>query len=247
MARLTKNSYKRKIILFGVLVFMSIALISTGFAAWVMSTNATNDDVAGNVTVGVVKDGNLTITNVVIKSTEKSFSFEPLSTDLSGRVRFDNEAQDSESLKIVITGEVSPVEYLGELKYEIVVPESVKKASDAGYIVLPDSASIAQGTGGVVYTFTETAGTLQFKFTLEFKWGTVFGGVNPGIYYDEVDAGKAISDSEVQQTLEDFRAVLYGYDAELVGLDAVARAAKIAEHATDESPKFQVYITATSN
>lgn len=37
MAKLTRNSYKRKIILFGVIVFMSIALISTGFAAWVMS------------------------------------------------------------------------------------------------------------------------------------------------------------------------------------------------------------------
>lgn len=40
MAKLTKNSYKRKVILFGVLLFMSIALISTGFAAWIMSTNA---------------------------------------------------------------------------------------------------------------------------------------------------------------------------------------------------------------
>ena len=43
MARLTRNSYKRKIILFAVFVFISIALISTGFAAWVMSNDATLD------------------------------------------------------------------------------------------------------------------------------------------------------------------------------------------------------------
>ena len=61
MAKLTRNSYKRKIILFGVIVFMSIALISTGFAAWVMSQEkkaSTN----GNVTVGAVTEGNIEIT-----------------------------------------------------------------------------------------------------------------------------------------------------------------------------------------
>ena len=50
MVKLTRNSYKRKIILFGVLIFASIALISTGFAAWIMSANASKD-----------KDGNITL------------------------------------------------------------------------------------------------------------------------------------------------------------------------------------------
>lgn len=247
MARLTKNSYKRKIILFGVLVFMSIALISTGFAAWVMSTNATNDDVTGNVTVGTIKDGNLTISNVVISSDAKSFKFEPLATDNTGRVRFDTETGESESLKITIKGEVAPIEFLGELKYEIVIPESVKAASDAGYIVLPDSASTAQGTGGTVYSFTPGTGTLEFEFEIEFKWGAKFGEMNPGLYYDDDENGKLVADTEVKQALEDFRAILYGYDTELVGLDPVEREAKIAEHKSDAGPQFQVYITAKSN
>ena len=141
MARLTKNSYKRKIILFGVLVFMSIALISTGFAAWVMSTNATNDDAQGNVNVGVVKDASLTISEVAIISAKDSFSFEPLAEDTSGRVRYDDEEAKSENLTIKVKGKIAPIEYLGELTYELAIPESVKAAADAGYIVLPECAT----------------------------------------------------------------------------------------------------------
>lgn len=247
MARLTKNSYKRKIILFGVLVFMSIALVSTGFAAWVMSTNASNDDITGNVAVGTVKDASLTISDVIIKSDAKSFKFEPQDSDNSGRVRFDSSATEAESLKITIEGKISPIEYLGKLNYELVIPESVKKAADAGYIVLPDCASIAQGTAGVEYTFTPGTGELTFTFDIEFKWGSVFGNMNPGRYYDEDATGLLVADDVVKTTLEDFRAVLYGYDAELVGLDAAARAAKIAEHEVDAGPQFVVFITATSN
>ena len=62
MARLTRNGYKRKMIVFGAFLFMSIALTVTGFAAWVMSTNAKNDQNQANVEVGVVQEGNLTIT-----------------------------------------------------------------------------------------------------------------------------------------------------------------------------------------
>ena len=66
MARLTKNSYRRKIVVFGLLVFMSIALISTGFAAWVMSQGA-KEDTSGNITIGVVEDGRITLSNLVYK------------------------------------------------------------------------------------------------------------------------------------------------------------------------------------
>lgn len=258
MARLTKNSYKRKIILFGLLVFMSIALISTGFAAWVMSTNATNDDANGNVSVGVVKDASLTISNVVISSTEKSFRFEPLASDESGRVRYDDEEGLYENLSITVTGQVAPIEYLGELKYELVIPESVKKAADAGYIVLPDSASYQYQDGegntvkvgnGTVLAVTGTEGTFNFTFTIDFKWGAKFGNMNPGLYYDTDAAGMLISDTECKKELQDFRALLYGYDAEMTaaGSDEAARDTVAENHKNDAGPVFTVLITAKSN
>ena len=82
MAKLTRNSYKRKIILFGVFVFMSIALISTGFAAWVMSADDKVED-DGNVDVGVVKDSTIDIIfddEDYIKNFE--FLFEPAAGDV---------------------------------------------------------------------------------------------------------------------------------------------------------------------
>ena len=118
MARLTKNSYKRKIIVFGLLVFMSIALISTGFAAWVMSQGA-KEDVSGNVTIGVVEDGRITLSNLVYKpvvykynddysdvelltgsdyniatNNQLNFKFEPLFNDKNGAITWEGIKDD---------------------------------------------------------------------------------------------------------------------------------------------------------
>ena len=114
MAKLTKNSYKRKVILFGVLLFMSIALISTGFAAWIMSTNANYED-DGNVSVGTVTDGSIKLTDVALST--DSIKFEPLEEDTTGRVR--NDGTNFESLRIVVTGNVSPRDILGEFRIEL--------------------------------------------------------------------------------------------------------------------------------
>ena len=257
MARLTRNSYKRKVILFGVLVFMSIALISTGFAAWVMSTNAKNDDAQGNVTVGVVKDASLTISDVQFVSTNQDFTFEPLATDNSGRVRFDSTDGLFEQLEIEVTGKISPIEFLGKLQVELFIPESVKKAADAGYIVLPDCATWEETIDGVI-TKKGTArdlsgwgasGEWSFTFTIAFEWGTKFGSMNPGKYYDEDPAGIAIDDETCKKELQDFRAILYGYDGEMnaAGSDMAARDTVAENHKNDEGPVFKVIITAESN
>lgn len=262
MARLTKNSYKRKIILFGLLVFMSIALISTGFAAWVMSTNATNDDAQGNVSVGVVKDASLTISEVAIISAKDSFSFEPLAEDTSGRVRYDEEEAKSENLTIKVKGKIAPIEYLGELTYELAIPESVKAAADAGYIVLPECATwevvqlngdrLKEGTASKITGWdTNGSGEWSFEFEISFTWGAKFNGKNPGIYYDSAleGDGLSISDADCKKELQDFRAILYGYSDEMIaaGTDEAARDTVAENHKLDEGPVFKVVITAKSN
>ncbi len=240
MAKLTRNSYKRKIILFGVILFVSIALISTGFAAWIMSTNARGEQ-DGNVSVGQVTDSQLKIENLAIDTNK--FLFEPLSTDTTGRVRYDG--TNAESLKIVVTGTVRPTQYLGELKISLVIPESVQKAADAGYIVLPECATTDVTTGGYIVTDVDKeAGTYAIRYEIAFTWGSKFGGQNPGEYYDEDATGKMVSDADVKKNLEDFRAVLYGYDQELN--EATDRDAVIATHAAD-TISFKVIVTAKAN
>ena len=175
MAKLTRNSYKRKIILFGVIVFMSIALISTGFAAWVMSQEKKQSK-SGNVTVGAVTEGNIEV--ILDELTVKDFKFEPKESDTTGRVRNDN--TNFESLTVTVTGTIKNTQFLKEATIKMNVKDAVKQAETAGYIILPECAN-----SEVVLTLTES-GTNEKKFSYDitFKWGSKFGGENPGEYYD---------------------------------------------------------------
>lgn len=175
MAKLTRNSYKRKIILFGVIVFMSIALISTGFAAWVMSQEKKQSK-SGNVTVGAVTEGNIEV--ILDELTVKDFKFEPKESDTTGRVR--NDKTNFESLTVTVTGTIKNTQFLKEATIKMNVKDEVKQAETAGYIILPECAN-----SEVVLTLTES-GTNEKKFSYDitFKWGSKFGGENPGEYYD---------------------------------------------------------------
>ncbi|MCM1513962.1 MAG: hypothetical protein NC090_03135 [Anaeroplasma bactoclasticum] len=234
MAKLTRNSYKRKIIVFGLMVFMAIALVSTGFAAWIMSTNA-KDEQNGNVTVGTVTDSSLKLTNVALSTS--SIMFEPKADDTTGRVRYDG--VNAESLVITVTGKVSPKTVLGELTVELTMDEAVKTAllaaETAGYIVLPDCA---KGAVKVTPTAVEGSDTeVEFTYTIEFKWGSAFGGMNPGEYFDTEEAGLAKTDEEVKTMLKALRTTIYGLAADVD--DATLEAA--------EGPSFKVVVSAKAN
>jgi hypothetical protein len=166
--KITRNSYKRKIILFGIILFISIALISTGFTVWVMSTGA-KEETEGGVEIGVVADANITISDlkiykevikkVVDKETNVSkdvkelaevalnkfvFDFEPLASDTTGRVRY-NEGGAVESLVLVINAFVTPKDYISKVTIKLEVPQGVIDAAQQGYITLPECATIMGG------------------------------------------------------------------------------------------------------
>lgn len=175
MAKLTRNSYKRKIILFGVIVFMSIALISTGFAAWVMSQEK-KQSTSGNVTVGAVTEENIEV--ILDPLIVKDFKFEPKESDTTGRVR--NDGTNFESLTVTVTGTIKNTQFLKEATIKMNVKDAVKQAETAGYIILPECAN-----SEVVLTLTESGtNEKKFSYNITFKWGSKFGGENPGEYYD---------------------------------------------------------------
>lgn len=176
MAKLTRNSYKRKIILFGVIVFMSIALISTGFAAWVMSQEK-KQSTSGNVTVGAVTEGNIEV--ILDPLTVKDFKFEPKESDTTGRVR--NDGTNFESLTVTVTGTIKNTQFLKEATIKMNVQNQVNQAVTDGYIVLPECAGKE-----VVLTLTDGGSKTEKKFTYDItiEWGSKFGNVNPGEYYD---------------------------------------------------------------
>lgn len=113
MAKLTRKSYQRKAMVVGATAFAGIALVATGFAAWVISSSATKN-VQGNVQVGTISEKSIEITEVKFKEvdgTRDYFSFEPVKTDLSGRVRYDGK-DNYENLSLVVTGKYKPASYV---------------------------------------------------------------------------------------------------------------------------------------
>lgn len=147
MTKLTRNSYKRKVILFGVLIFISIALISTGFAAWVMSTNSKKDVDPGNISVGTVTDSSLTFNDVAMSN--QDIYFEPAAGDYSGRVRLGSgSGVHAESLETTVTGNVTPKAYLGQLKVYLVVTQAFHDAltGSSNYITLETADGVKMST-----------------------------------------------------------------------------------------------------
>ena len=226
MAKLTRNSYKRKIILFGVIVFMSIALISTGFAAWVMSQEKKQSK-SGNVTVGAVTEGNIEV--ILDELTVKDFKFEPKESDTTGRVRNDN--TNFESLTVTVTGTIKNTQFLKEATIKMNVKDAVKQAETAGYIILPECAN-----SEVVLTLTES-GTNEKKFSYDitFKWGSKFGGENPGEYYDSA----AFNPSEEE---------LNGFEGtQEEKITAYIKSVLDAFHALMDTSTYEVVVTAKLN
>ena len=213
--KLTRKSYNRRVFTFGALVFLAIALMSTGFATWVMSTNAETSE-NGNVNVGTITDGALSF----VETDGKKIAFD---TNTGSEFRFDADKEDDEgsikagtgegaayeNLSVKFTVQIQPVEFFNYLKVEVTdLPKGIKNAAEAGYIVLPDAATqtvkvnadyqgieIATGETKTINAFqtdsavvdTSTTGIIKITYTINFKWGSVFGGINPGYHLDELD------------------------------------------------------------
>lgn len=229
--KLTRKHYNRKILSFGLVLFLAVALLSTGFAAWIMSTGAEEEN-GGNVSIGAVTDGSLEFTEVKWAGDNNLISFDAEANDVNGSIKWDG--SNAANLIIEITGKISPKEYLDDLTIVMEIPASVKAAADAGYIELPDCAK----EGGVVLVENSVAkdgGTVfaavkgddgddywTFSYKVIFKWGEKFNGKNPSVYLDE--ATKEVSEGEgtkmVSLTYEEkinamlaFKRTIYGFSA----------------------------------
>lgn len=191
---MTRNSFKRKVIVFGIMIFASIALISTGFAAWIISQNDAKDkDI--NIEVGVVTDNRIGISEISFVGEIGTFYFEPSSTTVTDIVHR-NTGDKAPNLEVTITATITnysalktlTVELKGARGTELPGEEAtgIKKAAKAGYIVLPECANgpvELVGKEGVFAPNTElNQATLTYK--IEFAWGEAFGNVNPSDYFD---------------------------------------------------------------
>ena len=169
MIELTKAAYNRKYLVIGISIFMSIALISTGFAAWVMSSINAPSDMEAPVQVSVVQSGTVTITvdqwskqdgerSETWHGSTLNFDAEP--GDWSGRMR--NSAPQTEENRTVgaqlllpISGSITNPDTLDELKISFQLPESLTTAINRGYLSIDENAK-AKLAGQTVAESTTT-------------------------------------------------------------------------------------------
>lgn len=236
--RLTRSAYKRKAILFGLLVFLAIGLVTTGFASWMMSSSAKTSQ-SGNVNVGIIQSANLefdsielyklqefynpvtnefTVEEVKVTSLETGldgfiFSFEPHLNDNTGRVHYGESEYGSESMTMIIRGVVGPVSVLRDVTIELKLPEFIEKAVSAGYIDVPECSSkpkVLTLGHGLEVSNVDTR-KVQFEYTITFKWGSAFNYMNPGLYFDSDPSGMNATTEEIMKDLYFLRAYVYGY------------------------------------
>lgn len=216
MSKITRRAYKRKKIIMGASLLGGVGLVSTGFAAWVLSSS-TETKPSAQMSVGTVDDKNMEFQNVITyktgdstKAEDNTFHFEPLATDTTGRVRYDG--SNAQSLSITVEGKLSHAQNLGNMTVQLNVAADSKDSFESAvstkkYIVAPEaylesaltvwSKPSGEGSGDVAGTkftsnMTSEQGekTLSFTYVVEFAWGTAFGGENPGEYFD--GAGKDV-------------------------------------------------------
>ena len=225
MRKLTRRSYNRKLIVFGLVLLMAIGMISTGFAAWVMSS-VNNANADANVTVGTISDASMTVTidqwdEEAGEWTGDVLSFDARKGDNEGRIRADGTDAD-EQLTMTISGKVTNVAALGQLTLTVKLPDSLAAAIEAKYIAIDDSdASYSAGTLTVTkeslnYTLVDDNANATFSYTLTFEWGEFFGGMNPCDFYDSTVAtrdgvtGASITDENMKTEMDLFRKTITG-------------------------------------
>lgn len=245
--KITKGHYNRKLLTFGVMLFLAIALISTGFAAWIMSSGAEKGFEDENISVGVITESDLEFTKFDFGATKTALSFDAKKDDQAGDIK--GSESSVVNLSFTFTTKISPAEFLDEIQIKMTFPQSLVDAHNAKYIILPDCAlnetpiTIAKMSDTKVLTPTNTdkgvkvvaepiddTDEIKLTITVEIKWGTAFGGENPSVYLDETATnaeGDKLTSAEKKKALYDFRRTIFGQpemsDSEIATHEAVLK------------------------
>ena len=213
MKKFTRKFYNKKLVALGLSAFMGIGLISTGFAAWVMSKDA-NTTPTGNVNVAVVTDASAKIDlsgsavqDGNVWNLNDPLRFDADRKDKEGRMSFNGGDNEGEDLTVTIKGVLtSDVPY--ELKAKLTLPASIVAAMEAGYIKWAQDA-IDYTVETEVDLSQDEATKGAFEIVLSFAWGERFNYVNPCYYYDSA-AAIDIDDAEMHAEMLEFVKVIYG-------------------------------------
>lgn len=208
------KSYKKAVTI-GVAAFSAVALLTTGAAAFVL-TNEASKDITGNVNVGTVVDKGLEIS---LTTETANFMLDADISDNSGRVQYSSEEGKTPNRQVNIAGTITKGADINwtdvALTFTFTVGndtagnftkyvKTTNNATESEYLTLtytdqkagsPTAAACPVGGEGTALTIGDTDG--KFDLVIDLNWGSVFGGENPSLYYDDDGASTSFGDVKI--------------------------------------------------
>lgn len=133
MKKVTRHAFSKKAIMITASLFVTLALITTGFAAWLISSGA-SDEGTGNITTATIDDARLGLT-VAMAEGKDFVCFGPQADDNVPDIRYidpvGDEKDDKEVLTATVTGTINNYDRLKEFKITIKISD--KALTAAGY------------------------------------------------------------------------------------------------------------------
>lgn len=133
MKKVTRHAFSKKAIMITASLFVTLALITTGFAAWLISSGASGEG-TGNITTATIDDARLGLT-VAMAEGKDFVCFGPQADDIVPDIRYrapkEGEKDDKEVLVATVTGTIKNYDRLKEFKITIKISD--KALTAAGY------------------------------------------------------------------------------------------------------------------
>ncbi len=137
--KITRSTFTRKALTFGIVVFMSVALVASGFAAWLISSGSDSQQ-QGAIKVEVVDHANIKINvNDLAEdghlNANTQINFAPADTDVNGYITHTTTSEGvtlTENLTFDVTGDITNGDKVGKLTFSLKISDGVAYA--AGFV-----------------------------------------------------------------------------------------------------------------
>ena len=197
-----KKNKNKKIVLASTIVLGLAAITSSALAAYIITGGVTDYEGTSS-----------TVPNVEV--TNKVASLDVTETDLNlnfaspfdnqGRVQYDK--SDEQDLTIVLDLMMTATDAQRIPELDVTITPS--RPDSAGYLAIPTPKNIVSSD----WT-NNNNGTFAYELTLNWKFGTIFGGKNPTEYFDDDPTGRTKTDAEVVSIMTNFQKYVNGDKAE---------------------------------
>lgn len=198
-----KRDKNKKIVLASTIVLGIAVITSSALAAYII-TGGDNERTgeANTTTVNITNK----VTNLTIVSTDATLNFASPEVVETGRVQ-DDGLSGKQDLHVEFGLKMESAARDNIPTLNIKITPSVKDPGN--YLKVPEVSAIEKNAWN-----DNSDGTFSYTLSLDWKFGTAFGGMSPTEYFNNDPTGKGIEISKVVSTMEGFAAYVNGADYE---------------------------------